>query len=156
VPIRLYAWQKKEGLKFNSIKRKPLNLTNNNLCYLSLNNTITMYTYDNWKRIKKDLGLKNKDIAEILGLALRTIEDQLRPSKELPTWARGMIYVYEQLNAVKLMEFPKQGANHIIPVARDIIEGLVSEKVYDCGCRKQNNIFFKSSTCKLPKEEHKF
>jgi len=149
-----------------------------------------MYTHENWKRLKKDLGLKNKDIAEIVGLTLDSVKNQTQPSKDLPTWARGMIYVYEQLNAVKSMEFDAKARidfikNQALNVddieklsktlysvqdtkASDIVEqeridGIMNQPIplkksitLDCGCAMRSNIFFKSPTCKLPKEEHKF
>ncbi len=56
-----------------------------------------MYTHEDYKTLKKELGLKNKDIAEAIGLKIKTVTDSTRPSWELPTWAKAMIFIYKKM-----------------------------------------------------------
>ena len=51
-------------------------------------------THKNFKEFKKAMNLKNKDIALIIGLTENSVKNQTAPSKELPTWAIAMIYVF--------------------------------------------------------------
>ena len=51
-------------------------------------------THKDFKELKKHLGLKNRDIALIIGLTEFSVKNQTAPSKELPTWAKSMIYVF--------------------------------------------------------------
>lgn len=51
-------------------------------------------THKDFKELKKQLGLKNRDIALIIGLTEFSVKNQTAPSKELPTWAKSMIYVF--------------------------------------------------------------
>jgi len=53
------------------------------------------YTHKDFKELKKQLGLKNRDIALIIGLTEFSVKNQTSPSKELPTWAKAMLYGYE-------------------------------------------------------------
>jgi len=53
------------------------------------------YTHEDFKELKKQLGLKNRDIALIIGLTENSVKSQTAPSKKLPTWAKSMIYVYK-------------------------------------------------------------
>lgn len=50
--------------------------------------------HKDFKELKKQLCLKNKDIALIIGLTEFSVKNQTAPSKELPTWAKSMIYVF--------------------------------------------------------------
>ena len=51
-------------------------------------------THKDFKEFKKAMNLKNKDIALIIGLTENSVKNQTAPSKELPTWAKSMIYVF--------------------------------------------------------------
>jgi len=53
------------------------------------------YTHKDFKELKKQLGLKNRDISLIVGLSEFSVKNQTAPSKELPTWAKSMIYVFK-------------------------------------------------------------
>lgn len=53
------------------------------------------YTHKDFKELKKQLGLKNRDIALITGLTEFSVKNQTAPSKELPTWAKSMVYIYK-------------------------------------------------------------
>lgn len=52
-------------------------------------------THEDFKAMKKALKLTNADIARIVGLSVGSVENQTRPTKELPTWIRSMIYVWK-------------------------------------------------------------
>ena len=36
-----------------------------------------------------------KDLAEYLGMSIGNMHNMLKPSRELPTWAKSMLYVQE-------------------------------------------------------------
>lgn len=54
--------------------------------------------HSDFKAMKKALGLTNAYIAEITGLSVDSVKTMTQPSKELPTWAKAMIYVWKQLS----------------------------------------------------------
>ncbi|RKD96744.1 sigma factor-like helix-turn-helix DNA-binding protein [Marinifilum flexuosum] len=58
-----------------------------------------MTTHEKYKAMKKALGLTNADIAEIIGISPNSVKNQTQSSKELPTWAKSMIFVWEKLKA---------------------------------------------------------
>lgn len=49
-----------------------------------------------WRNLKQKYKLKNKDIANILGLNKHYVRNATAPSKELPTWAKAMIFIDEK------------------------------------------------------------
>lgn len=49
------------------------------------------YTYQDWKEFKKEYNLKNRKIAEIIGLKENSIKCICTPRKPLPTWAKAFI-----------------------------------------------------------------
>lgn len=53
-----------------------------------------------FKAMKKDLGLTNADVAEIVGLSVDSVKTMTQPAKELPSWAKAMVYVWKQLRAI--------------------------------------------------------
>ena len=61
-----------------------------------------MPTHEDFKALKKDLGLKNKDIAEITGLTVDSVKSMTAPSKPLPSWAVFAIYVYQEMKSKEL------------------------------------------------------
>lgn len=55
------------------------------------------YSHEDFKAMKKDLGIKNNtEIAEIIGLTADSVKNQTAPAKELPAWAKSMIYVWKK------------------------------------------------------------
>lgn len=56
-------------------------------------------THEDFKALKKDLKLKNADIGLIIGLSADSVKNQTQPSKELPTWARAMIFIWKKENS---------------------------------------------------------
>lgn len=48
-----------------------------------------------FKRMKKELDLNNSDVAEIIGLSPDSVKSMTQPSKELPAWAKAMVYVWK-------------------------------------------------------------
>ena len=48
-----------------------------------------------FKAMKKELGLNNADVASIVGLSVDSVKTMTQPSKELPSWAKAMIYVWK-------------------------------------------------------------
>lgn len=54
------------------------------------------YTNIDWKEFKKAMGLKNKDIAEILGIEKHSVDVATMPkNRKLPLWARLAIWTYQ-------------------------------------------------------------
>ena len=49
-----------------------------------------------FKAMKKELKITNADIAEITGLTTDSVKNQTQPNKELPTWAKSMIFVWKR------------------------------------------------------------
>lgn len=48
-----------------------------------------------FKEMKKELGLNNADIADIIGLSADSVKTMTQPNKELPAWAKSMIFVWK-------------------------------------------------------------
>ena len=59
-----------------------------------MENTIT--THQQFKELKKELNLKNADIAKITGLTVDSVKTMTQPNKELPSWAKSMIFVWKK------------------------------------------------------------
>lgn len=51
-----------------------------------------------FKAMKKKLDLTNADIANITGLSVDSVKTMTQPSKELPSWAKAMIYVWKHFS----------------------------------------------------------
>lgn len=49
------------------------------------------------KLMKKELKITNSDIAEITGLTVNSVKTMTQPNRELPTWAKSMIFVWKRL-----------------------------------------------------------
>jgi len=54
-------------------------------------------THADFKEMKKQLGLTNASIAEITDLSVNSVKTMTQPNKELPTWAKSMIFVWKKL-----------------------------------------------------------
>lgn len=53
------------------------------------------YTHQDWKEFKKAFQLKNKGIAEIIGLTPDSVKIMTQPKKPLPTWAKAFIWCWK-------------------------------------------------------------
>lgn len=58
------------------------------------------YNHRDWKLLKRKYKLKNKDIARIIDLTPNSVTNLSAPKKELPTWAKAMIFI-DELNTEK-------------------------------------------------------
>jgi len=56
-----------------------------------------MSDHKKYKEMKKELGLTNASIADITGLKTDSVKSMTQPNKELPAWAKAMIFVWEKL-----------------------------------------------------------
>lgn len=56
--------------------------------------SVNIYTYENWKRFKKEHDLNNADVSEIIGTTENNVQVQCRSNKKLPTWARALVYMW--------------------------------------------------------------
>ena len=54
-------------------------------------------THEDFKTMKKQLGLTNALIASEIGLTANSVKNQTSPAKELPAWAKSMLLVYQKL-----------------------------------------------------------
>ena len=54
-------------------------------------------TRADFKEMKKQLGLTNALIASEIGLTTDSVKNQTAPAKELPTWAKSMILIWQRL-----------------------------------------------------------
>ena len=52
-------------------------------------------THEDWKSYKKEKGLTNADIAEIIGITPDSVKSQSQPNKDLPKWALSMLYAWK-------------------------------------------------------------
>lgn len=50
-----------------------------------------------FKQMKKELGLTNENIAEIIELTPDSVKTMTQPNRYLPSWADAMIYVWKRL-----------------------------------------------------------
>ena len=54
-------------------------------------------THEDFKQMKKELKIINSDIAEIIGLTVDSVKTMTQPKRELPAWAKSMIFVWKRL-----------------------------------------------------------
>lgn len=54
-------------------------------------------THADFKEMKKQLGLTNASIASEIGLTADSVKNQTAPAKELPAWAKSMIFIWQRL-----------------------------------------------------------
>lgn len=54
-------------------------------------------THEDFKSMKKQLGITNAIIASEIGLTSDSVKNQTAPAKELPSWAKSMILVWKRL-----------------------------------------------------------
>jgi len=50
-----------------------------------------------FKEFKKELGLNNADIAQIVGLTPDSVKTMTQPNKELPSWTKAMIFTWQKI-----------------------------------------------------------
>lgn len=53
-------------------------------------------THQQFKDLKKDFNLNNADISKIVGLTVDSVKTMTQPNKELPSWAKAMIFVWKK------------------------------------------------------------
>jgi len=53
-------------------------------------------THEDFKDMKRQLKLTNASIAEITGLSTDSVKTMTQPNRELPAWAKSMIFVWKQ------------------------------------------------------------
>lgn len=51
--------------------------------------------HSDFKQMKKEIGLNNADVAEIIGLSADSVKTMTQPNKELPAWAKAMVFVWK-------------------------------------------------------------
>lgn len=54
-------------------------------------------SHTDFRAMKKQLKLKNRDIANVLGLSESTVRSSTSKSREVPSWAKGMIFIWKLL-----------------------------------------------------------
>lgn len=53
-----------------------------------------------FKKMKKELGITNSDVAEIIGLESSSVKNATSPNVKSPSWVRGMVYVWKRFKNV--------------------------------------------------------
>jgi hypothetical protein len=62
------------------------------------------FTSQDFKDMKKALGLKNKDIANIIGTGEKNVTIQTGPGKELATWAKAFCFMFKKMNSREFLD----------------------------------------------------
>lgn len=55
-----------------------------------------MTDHEKFESLLNEAGISRHDLAEKLGLAYGSVQNQLAPSKELPRWAKSVLLVWER------------------------------------------------------------
>ena len=53
-----------------------------------------LQTHGLFKEFKAALNLTNEDIAKIIGLTADSVKSMTQPNKDLPSWAKAMIFTW--------------------------------------------------------------
>lgn len=88
------------GNLFDSASLKLQDLNSNDISYqkaYDFAETIYEKHRSDFKKMKKELGLTNENIAEIIELTPNSVKTMTQPSRYLPSWADAMIYVWKRL-----------------------------------------------------------
>ncbi len=54
--------------------------------------------HNRFKKLKKNLGYTNKDIAEIIGNTEDSVKSTTQPNKDLPRWLKLAIVIFERMS----------------------------------------------------------
>jgi hypothetical protein len=65
------------------------------------------FTARDFKLMKRDLDLNNKDVADIIGTSEANVKIQTNEKKPLGTWAKSMIYVWQHYKKARENELKK-------------------------------------------------
>lgn len=60
-----------------------------------------MTDHEKFESLMNDLGISRHDLAEHLGLAYGSVQNQLAPSKKLPRWAKSIMLYHERREKIK-------------------------------------------------------
>lgn len=60
-----------------------------------------MNDHEKFESLLNEAGISRHDLAERLGLAYGSVQNQLAPSKELPRWAKSVLLVWERTGKIK-------------------------------------------------------
>ena len=55
-------------------------------------------SHKDFNNILKESGTNRKELAENIGLKYSSVNNQLAPSKELPTWAKSVVFINQKQN----------------------------------------------------------
>lgn len=93
-----FKLQQKFDLHYSQVSVFSNNLQTSSLEELKekFETKINEATHQDFRDLKKKFNLKNSDVAEILGLTVDSVKTLTQPNKELPTWAKAMIYVWKK------------------------------------------------------------
>lgn len=53
------------------------------------------FKHEDYLALKDELGFGNADIANIVGLKPSSVKNQTQPKKAIPTWVKGMLYMWK-------------------------------------------------------------
>jgi len=60
-----------------------------------------MNDHEKFESLLNRVGISRHDLAEYLGLAYASVQNQLAPSKELPRWAKSIMLYEERREKIK-------------------------------------------------------
>lgn len=60
-----------------------------------------MTDHEKFESLLNEVGISRHDLAEHLGLAYGSVQNQLAPSKKLPRWAKSMLLLGERWEKIK-------------------------------------------------------
>jgi hypothetical protein len=60
-----------------------------------------MTEHEKFESLLNDAGISRHDLAEHLGLAYGSVQNQLAPSKDLPRWAKSIMLYQERREKIK-------------------------------------------------------
>ena len=79
------------------------------------------YTSEDFKAMKKALGLKNKDIANIIGTGEKNVTIQTAPGKELATWAKAFCFMFEKMKESEKMKIHISGGENMADISEQLV-----------------------------------
>ena len=90
---------------------------------------------EDWKVLKKELGIKNKDLTGILGVTLKAVEAAMANTKE-PSWFKFGTYIQKfykekMITQEEINKFCELLTNNINEQLKSTPKGLMREKVYN-------------------------
>ena len=83
-----------------------------------------------FKNLKKEMGYKNEDIANIIGLNKASVNNQTQPNAKFPSWLKLSVVIHEVMKEKAENTIPEKQLNFIKEgVREEIKKALLSKKL---------------------------